>query len=113
MPFVGPIEVRHTPNPGGYYHIFVLLKGKFRGLDVIAVEFAFGDENGIHTSAVIFANSLEDVNNALAKTVEAANKRAKDEYAKLIEEGGGDADPDKLAIEFIEGHAKLTCDMST
>jgi hypothetical protein len=109
---MGRIRVRHIPNPGGYFHVFVPLKGRFRELDVVAVEFVFGDSNGINSAAIVFADSFKNVNKTLGKGVEVANKRIQEEYAKAVEDGSGGADPETLAVELIKGRVKLTCDMS-
>ena len=98
---IGPVTAR---NEGDHTFLSIPLKGSFQGLPVKALEFAFGNENGINTAVLIFAGSRADVMKTFGASIARGN--AKGEAAGA--DGAGYA-----AIIPEEEPGRIICDWST
>ena len=93
-------------NKGEFTQVIVPLTGRFRSLIVTGLEFSFGNENGINALAVMFAEPLERVREALGATVAEAARHFK-AVADRGEAGGA------IEISRVNGRSALVCDRST
>ncbi len=98
---IGPVTTR---NEGDHTFLSIPLKGSFEGLPLKALEFAFGNENGINTAVLVFAGSRADVVKTFGASIARGN--AKGEAASADGAGYG-------AIIPEEEPGRIICDWST
>ena len=103
-PALGSITAR---NKGEYTEVIVPVSGSFRSLPVTAVEFAFGNENGINVSTIRFAASKSEVNRILGNDIRAASRLIK----QRVRSGETGADQ-SVTLEEKDGQTRLFCDTS-
>jgi hypothetical protein len=103
-PLIGRAVAR---NKGEYTHVVVPLKGKFRSLAVTALEFSFGNENGINALVVVFAEPPQRVRAVLGAAVADGARRPKAMEARGEHAGG------VINIGSERGRTTLVCDIST
>lgn len=94
-------------NHGEFTKVIVPLTGRFRTLAVAALDFSFGNENGINATVVMFAEPPKRVRAVLGSAVAEGARRLKAMADR------GDAAPGVIAISPVRGRATLVCDLST
>ncbi|WP_157080596.1 hypothetical protein [Methylobacterium variabile] len=103
-PALGSITAK---NKGDYTEVIVPVSGKFRSLPVAAIEFAFGNENGINVTTIRFAESKSEVNKVLGKDIRTASRLIK----QRVQAGETGADQ-SVTLEEKDGQTRLFCDTS-
>lgn len=98
---IGPVTAR---NEGDHTLLSMPLKGSFEGLPVKALEFVFGNENGINTAVLVFNGSRADVVKTFGASIARGN--AKGEAASADGAGYG-------AIIPEDEPGRIICDWST
>jgi hypothetical protein len=108
-PIVAPQDIRRTmgrikvANRGNYMRIVVPVSGTFKGLSVSELEYELGNENGIHTEAVIFSATPRKVRQVLGQDIKQGRLTLAEKF------------PDRVpSLEIIndKGRAKLLCILS-
>ena len=94
-------------NKGLYTQVIVPLNGNFRSLPMHAIEFAFGNENGINITTIQFSTSKSDVYKIFGRDIRAASRIIN----QRVQAGETGADQ---SITFDEngGRARIICDIS-
>ncbi|MGU3536793.1 hypothetical protein [Methylobacterium sp. A54F] len=101
---MGPIT---SVNKGEYTEVNVPLSGTLRSLPVSAVDFVFGNENGINMASVRFATSRSEVVKVIGRDV----ARAKRLLRQRVRAGETGADQ-SATIDIKDGQGRLVCDTS-
>ncbi|NIX75977.1 hypothetical protein [Microvirga terricola] len=108
-PIVAPEEIKKAMGPlravdrGEYVSISVPLAGTFKGLPVSGLEFELGNENGIHTEAILFASKLSEVRRLLGRSVVASRKTLAKKFPNSVP---------SIDIVQEKGQVKILCILS-
>ncbi|GJD52898.1 hypothetical protein OPKNFCMD_5665 [Methylobacterium crusticola] len=103
-PAIGAIT---ADNKGDYTEVKVPLSGRFRSLPVNAVEFAFGNENGIDVTILRFGASRSEVAKVLGRDIARASRIIR----QRVRAGETGADQ-SVTLDEQGGQARLVCDTS-
>lgn len=95
-------------NKGEWTEVVIPVTGTIRSLPVSALEFAFGNQNGISVTSLHFVWPKAEVQKILARDVARGT-----DFIKHKIQNGELADGASVTLNEIEGRARLVCDVST
>ncbi|WP_455959878.1 hypothetical protein [Methylorubrum aminovorans] len=95
-------------NKVEWTEVVIPVTGTIRSLPVSAIEFAFGNQNGISVTSIHFVWSKADVQKILGPEIARGS-----EFIKYQAQNAELADGASIALNEIQGRARLVCDVST